>query len=714
MGEGEFGLRLKSLLKGGLAAVLSLVVGAGPMTSFSQEAPAPLPSAPLPYAGPAAAPRLASPAPRARVTAPRPAGVAAVPVVPAPTVVAQVTPLDPAQLEAYLDGVIGEAMSGRRIAGVTVSVVQNGQVILKKGYGYDRLSPARRVDPDRSLFRLASISKTFTWISVMRQVEAGRMRLTDPINLYLPESVRVPDQGYDREVRIIDLMNHRPGLEDRALGQLFEKDADRVRPLLVYLRQERPRRIWEPGTIPAYSNYGTSLAGTAAARMSGKSFEQMIEQEITGPLGMARTTFRDPYPAREGLPTPMPAALAGDVSEGYRWSGTRFVKRPYEFTSHGAPAGGGSSTAADMARYMIMLLNGGTLDGATIFNPQTSAGFRKVQDRALPGAGGFAHGFMEFKLPGGRTGYGHNGATLSFRSNMTFVPELGLGVFVAANTETGGVLTGGLAGKIVQRFYVGGESRRAAVSSQWLKDNQRAFEGQYLSSRRAFHGMEKFVGLFDARTRVTVDDAGQLVLSDFGNTSVWTPLDREGRFQSIDDARVIAFRMENGRAVGWYDAAGSSYYKRQGILGGTGWLFWTALLAGLAALITVGGALVRLRLNLRQTTVQARASLIQTIQAVLWLIMLVAFGLWFTKTGDVAAIFYDWPGLLLFTASACGFVAALLSLVVAGLTPFVWQGGRRVDSFTQGRKMRFTFTAAVFLMFSVVLAFWGAIFPWAN
>ncbi|NBB16162.1 serine hydrolase [Caulobacter sp. SLTY] len=712
MGEGEFGLRLKSLLKGGLAAVLSLVVGAGPMTSFSQEAPAPLPPAPIPYAGPAATPK--TPPARTRSAAPRPVAAPAAPVVPTPTVVAPVTPLDPVQLEAYVDGVVGEAMAGRKIAGVTVSVVQNGQVVLKKGYGFDRLSPARRVDPDRSLFRLASISKTFTWIAVMRQVEAGRLRLTDPINLYLPESVRVHDQGFAREVRVIDLLNHRPGFEDRALGQLFEKDADRVRPQLLYLRQERPRRIWEPGTTPAYSNYGSNLAGAAAARLSGKTYEQMIEQEITGPLGMASTTFRDPYPARDGLPAPMPANLAANLAEGYRWSGTRFVKRPYEFSSHVAPAGGGSSTAADMARYMVMLLNGGALDGATIFKPQTSTGFRTVQDRALPGSGGFAHGFMEFKLPGGRTGYGHNGATLSFRSNMTIVPELGLGVFVGVNTEAGGALTSSLPGRIIQRFYVGGDGQRAVAPSQWLKDNQSAFAGQYLSSRRAFHGMEKFIGLFNARTTVSVDGGGQLVIRDFGDVSVWTPLDREGRFQSVADSRVIAFRMENGRAVGWYDSAASTYSKRLGFFGGTAWLIWAVLLAGLASLITVGGALVRLRLNLRQTTIQARASLIQTIQAVLWLIMLAAFGLWFGKTGDIAAIFYDWPGPLLLTASACGFVAALLSVLVVGLTPFVWQGGRRVDSFTQGRKLRFTFTAGVFLLFSIVLAFWGAIFPWAN
>ena len=700
----------KSVLKGGLAAVLSLVVGFAPVAGSAQDPVAATPSAPIPYA-PAATAQPKAPAVRLR---PRPAPVTvAPPPVPTANVVAPVTPIDPAQLEAFVDGVVTTSMTRDHIAGVTVSIVQNGQVVMKKGYGFDRLGAhPRRVDPDRSLFRLASISKTFTWISVMRQVEAGRMRLDAPINLYLPESVRVPDQGFAKEIRVIDLLNHRPGFEDRAMGQLFEKDPARVRPILTWLKQERPRREWEAGTTPAYSNYGVALAGLAAARQINKPFEQMIEQEITGPLGMTRTTFRDRYPPREGLPAPMPANLAGDVAEGYFWDGTRFTPRPYEYVSQAAPAGAVSSTAGDMARYMTMLLNGGTLDDQVIFNPQTSAGFRTVSDRAAPGAGGFAHGFIEYRLPGNRLGYGHDGATLSFMSNMTVIPQLGLGVFISTNTETGANLSGALASEVVERFY--GPPAQAPRLSQWLKDNRGVFTGQYLSSRRAFHGMEKFVGLFNARTTASVDDQGQLVLKTFDGASIWTPLDTQGRFQSTTDSRVIAFTMENGRATGFYDSAASRYSKRLGFFGGDSWLIWSALLAGLASIVTVVGALLRLRLNLRQTTVQARASLIQTIQAVLWIIMLASFALWFSKVGDVAAIFFDWPGPLLLIASSCGLVAAVLSVVVLILTPFVWQGGRRVDSFTQGRKLRFTWTAGAFLLFSVVLAGWGAIFPWAN
>src|SRR5206468_1934619 len=230
-------------------------------------------------------------------------------------------------------------MQRNHIAGVTVSVVQNGQVVLKKGYGFAGLNPQRAVDPDRTLFRVGSISKTFTWIALMKEVEAGRIRLNQPVNLYLPEKVQVRDQGFDQPVRVANLMDHSAGFEDRALGQLFERNFDRVRPLDLYLRQERPKRVHAPGAVSSYSNYGAALAGEAAAYAAGWPFERLVEDEIINPLGMGHTTFREPHPAKAGLPGPMPAALAADVSDGYRWTPTGFERRDYEFIGHAAPAG---------------------------------------------------------------------------------------------------------------------------------------------------------------------------------------------------------------------------------------------------------------------------------------------------------------------------------------------------------------------------------------
>ncbi|MFO1013539.1 MAG: serine hydrolase domain-containing protein [Caulobacteraceae bacterium] len=308
--------RLLSLALAGVLALSNLVTSA-----VAQPVPAPAaPAAPiLQPAAPAP-----QPAPRVRRAPARTpaAPVAAAPAIPAPVLTAMRpgarlapgTPIPAAELEAFIDGYVTRAMAADHIAGVTVSVVQNGVIVFKKGYGYASLAPLRPVNPDTTLFRIGSISKTFTWMAVLQQIEAGRMRLDGPVNLYLPESLRVPDQGMTRPILVRDLMNHMPGFEDRVLGHIFERDFDRERPLALYLQQERPNRVREAGTIPSYSNYGAALAGEAASYVSGKPYEALVESSILVPAGMFRTTFREVHPPKSGIPAPMNATLASDLA----------------------------------------------------------------------------------------------------------------------------------------------------------------------------------------------------------------------------------------------------------------------------------------------------------------------------------------------------------------------------------------------------------------
>ena len=489
------------------------------------------------------------PAPAPSSITPRPAPVAAPPAAaaapPQPTArLAAGQALPPAELEAFVDGVVKDAMVREHIAGATVSVVQNGQVILKRGYGFASLSPNRLVDPDRTLFRVGSISKTFTWIALMKEVEAGRMRLNQPINLYLPEKVQVKDQGYDQPVRVANLMDHSAGFEDRALGQLFERSYDRVRPLDLYLRQERPKRVHAPGAVSSYSNYGAALAGEAVTYTAGKPYERLIEDEILTPLGMANTTFREPHAVKAGLPGPMPARLAAEVSDGYRWTPLGFAARPYEFIGQIAPAGAASSTAGDMARYMLMQLGGGQLAGAQIYGPVSAQAFRTPLRKTPLGVNGWAHGFMVFDLPGGHRAYGHGGATLSFFSNMVVAPDLNLGVFISTNTDTGRPLVNRLPDLIVQHFYVAPEVFPRSGSAE-LAQRRKDFAGYYLTTRRTYSGLEGFVDQINGGASVDVTKDGKLVIAAGDGARTWAP---EG---PLDDGRFIATQgaeREIGRA----------------------------------------------------------------------------------------------------------------------------------------------------------------------
>jgi len=691
--------------------------------------PKPKPAAP--NANPPAATGTAQPpaapgstAPASKPAAPSKPAVApvkaAAPPPPAPQPGARLNPgqpVSPSELEAFVDGVVKDAMQRDHIAGVTVSVVQNGQVVLKKGYGFASLDPARAVDPDRTLFRIGSITKTFTWIAVMKEVEAGRMRLDQPINLYLPEKVQVKDQGFDQPIRVINLMDHSPGFEDRVLGQLFEDDFDRVRPLEVYLRQERPRRVRAPGLISSYSNYGAALAGEAAAYTSGKPYERLIEDEILGPARMAHTTFREPHPVKAGLPAPMPAALAADVSDAFRWSGTGFQRRRYEYIEQVAPAGVGSSTAGDMARYMLLQLGGGSLEGQTVYGPATAQAFRTPIRPTPPGVNGWAHGLGVQTLPGGFTGYGHDGGTLSFFSDMLVVPQLNLGVFISTNTESGAALSGRLAPAIVRQFYAKPQVFPRPGSPE-LAQQADLFKGYYLGTRRAYSGLEGFVmRISQAGVNVGVTSDGRLILASRSGASSWVPDGalEDGGFIAPQDESRLAFLMKNGRATGFLPGSGSVFYERVSNWQRPSRLAWLAALTAFAAVATFFGLIVRSRRDQRQSVIQARASLVQNIQAGLWLLAMALFGLFVSgASADLAPVMYDWPSPLIVLASACALVAAGLTVLTVLALPAVWSGGRRVDSWSYLRKASFTITVAIYAGFAVMLGLWGALLPWSG
>jgi CubicO group peptidase (beta-lactamase class C family) len=174
-----------------------------------------------------------------------------------------------------------------------VTVVKDGKVLFAKGYGYAEVKTRKPVTVDATLFRPGSISKTFTWTAVMQLVEQGKIDLNRDVNDYL--DFKIP-ATFGKPITMKDLMTHTPGFEE-TLKELFVANAADMRPLQQYVQTHMPQEIFPPGTTPAYSNYGATLAGYIVQRVSGVPFENYIEQNIFVPLGMTHSTFRQPLPA---------------------------------------------------------------------------------------------------------------------------------------------------------------------------------------------------------------------------------------------------------------------------------------------------------------------------------------------------------------------------------------------------------------------------------
>jgi hypothetical protein len=469
--------------------------------------------------------------------------------------------------------------------------------------------------------------------------------------------------------------------------------------------------------LSSYSNYGAALAGEAVAATARRPYEQLIEAEILGPARLAHTTFREPHPPKAGLPRPMPPELAADVSDAFRWRGSGFQRQPYEYIEQIAPAGAASSTAGDMARYMLLLLGNGSLEGATVFGPATAQAFRTPIQKTPGGVNGWAHGFVVKTLPGGHTGYGHDGATMSFFSNLVVVPDLNLGVFISTNTAGGGELSGRFASDLVREFYLAPKPFPRPGSPELLAERN-LYRGHYLGTRRPYSGLEKFViSLGPAGVDVDVSPDGKLVLASFGQTSAWAPdgAGADARFIGLQDDARLDFNVEDNRAVSFVGSDNAVTYERV-----SGWKSpaTLGLLAGVtatAAVLTLLGLAFRNRRDLRESAMQARASIVQNIQAALWLTALVLFALFLGHAAsDLAWLMYGWPNGLLILASACALVAAVLTLLSLVALPAVWSGGRRVDSWSYLRKFSFTVTVAIYAAFSVMLGLWGALTPWSG
>jgi CubicO group peptidase (beta-lactamase class C family) len=580
-------------------------------------------------------------------------------------------PLDRAEVSAFVDGAVREAMRTDHIAGVTVAIVDRSGVVMTRGYGVASLSPARPVDAD-TLFRVGSISKTGVWIALMQLVEAGKIGLDDPVNQHLPPALRIPDQGFSQPIRVRHLMTHSPGFEDSVLQDFFTHDPARLVPLEVFLRTHRVRRVREPGTVSVYSNYGASLAGAMVAYVSGQSWQDYAEQHVLRPLGMATATYREPYPTAvaqaRGLAAPMPAATAAKVTDGFTYAAGALRQQAFEYASVVAPAGALSASANDMAAYMRALLDPALMQSAGVMRADTALAMRAPLFGNTPELGQWRHGFMDFSASSGRPGFGHDGDLIYQHSTMQIYPDAGVAIFISVNTPTGLPLLETLPDEILDRF-VGPLPRPVRAAD--AKAEAAAVAGTYRPLRVPARRTERALISFFGMARVTALPNGDILV---GQTRLM-PVGG-GVFARTDGPARIAFHKVGGR-MRLFDPFSAGPADRVGYFEGPQWL---SLISALGVLVAIWGVASGVRrLLLRRETAAAMA-----LDGVC-LIWLAAFALLAAAVapflGDPLAAVFVYPGKLLPLACWALMVAAVATpagavLAVGPLHPQTWSWWR--------------------------------------
>jgi CubicO group peptidase (beta-lactamase class C family) len=451
---------------------------------------------------------------------------------PAPVVPAGGHALTQADLEAFFDGIFPLQLERSDIAGTSVLVMKDGQVLFEKGYGFSNTKDKKPVDPNATIFRLASISKLFTWVSIMQLAEQGKVDIDADVNRYLDFQIR---PAFDHPVTLRNLMTHTGGFEEK-ITDIIVLDPKKQPTLRDDLLHNQPRRLFPPGEVPAYSNYGVGLASYIVQRVSGEPFEQYVQEHIFAPLKMTHSSFYQPIQKE----------LAGLVSEGYRGDTT---KKPVGFEMlNPVGAGGLSSSATDMGRFGQALLNGGELDGARILKAETLAQMWTPQFRASEQMPPICMGFYQDWRNGLRW-IGHEGDLIAFHSLFFMEPTQRIVLFVSYNSAGGGGRPRPeLIDAFSDRYFPGAPPLN--VMKNWPAE-MRQIVGTYQSTRRSDSTKLRLTQL-GGQVTARVDKDGVLTISDVkdlrGHMEKFKAVSRD-LWQAEDQSRVLAIRDGNGRVV---------------------------------------------------------------------------------------------------------------------------------------------------------------------
>lgn len=316
-----------------------------------------------------------------------------------------------------------DAWSANRIAsrgqpGLSIGVVLGDHLVWARGYGFADL--ARKTPATtKTLYRIASITKTFTAVSILQLRDAGKLQLDDPLQRHLSHVNIRPHSNNASAVTVRELLTHTSGLQREVPGTIV---TDAIWPSDADL-QGTLDQPFDPDIHWKYSNLGFALLGKVVTAESGQPWDKYVQDHILLPLGMLATR-PIPHPDEPGL------------AIGYLRTapGGNFVPAPFQPSGPNAPAVAIASNVEDLAKYMAFHIDEGSNGDSPVLSGRSLREMHRVQ-WLLPdwqNAWGFG---MHVRRVDGMVRVGHNGIAPGQTANMEFIPALKLGVIVCANSN---------------------------------------------------------------------------------------------------------------------------------------------------------------------------------------------------------------------------------------------------------------------------------------
>lgn len=574
------------------------------------------------------------------------------------------------------------------VPGAVIAVVHADSILALAGAGYADLEAGVPVDPDRTLFRVGSVSKLVTATAVMQLWEGGHVDLHADINGLLTR-VRIPE-AFGRPVTVHDLLTHTAGFDERIFGA---GAADRAPKLERFIAETLPPRIVPPGQLHLYSNHGYGLLGVLVSDLSGRPFAETVRRDVLAPLGMHSSTFAQPPPQE----------LIDDLATGYTATGQAYAPLPFDYVAFG-PAGSLTTTATDMARFMAFHLTGASPGGGHVVADSTRRLMQEARWRTHPRMAGMGYGFFRTEL--GRYGaLRHRGGWPGWVAQLVLVPELDLGVFVAVNTDDNGLVDA-----LLERFaadVLGGPRSRPVERPPGLAARAPGLVGHYRLARHdhtSFGKIAALLGIPAPDFRVEAEGDESVVLVSGGAVRrvyevepflfVEPGLDPQW-FHFEADAEGRAVRLHAGTAslerIAWWEVAA----LHQGILA-----------AAIAVLLFALGAWLPSRFGKREAPPMLRRARALVAASAGCLLLFVAGVAGALGVLGPQGIFQPLPLWFraLFLFPLLGAALGLLAL------PFVATVWRRNLGSRVGR-IHLTAAASAIVMLIPVLAYWNVLQP---
>ncbi|OUL73771.1 serine hydrolase [Paraburkholderia hospita] len=334
-------------------------------------------------------------------------------------------PVPGAQIDAaiaQLDTLANNLMTSTGVPGMSVAVVRNLQTVYAKGFGTRLLGSGLAVDPD-TVFQIASLSKPVGSMVVAHQIGIGTVSWDTPVRAHLPWFT-LSDADVSAQVSIGDLYSHRSGLPDHAGDLLEDMGYDQT----TILQRLRSLPLAPFRRSYAYTNFGLTAGAISVASAAGVDWATLSEQTLYQPLGMASTSSRyADFIARANRAT-------GHVKRNGQW-----VVGLGSMPDAQSPAGGVSSSANDMAKWLAMMLGNGVFNGKRLVDATALNAAISPQSQTAPAGNGqsasyYGFGFNVGTTAAGRATYSHSGAFgAGAATNFVVVPSTGCAIVALTN-----------------------------------------------------------------------------------------------------------------------------------------------------------------------------------------------------------------------------------------------------------------------------------------